>query len=84
MPGPDQIIVGGGTAGLILVLVLVVRTLAKWHEADDKDVRAEKRDVMELNDKLAGGMRETNALLARMAPLVDQLAARANSPRRRS
>lgn len=49
------IVAGGGSAGLIIVLLYVANKLWAAHESDVADVRAEKREALALNDKLADG-----------------------------
>lgn len=45
---PEQIIVGGGTAGLILFLSYALRELWGEHKRHDMDAKAERDEAIEL------------------------------------
>jgi type II secretory pathway component PulM len=59
----EQIIVAGGTAGLIAVLLYTANVLWNSHKDDDKLIRDEKMKLELANDKLQESQKDSLALL---------------------
>lgn len=60
---PDQVIAGGGTAGLIVLLVLIANKLWASHTGDDDDCRDENKALRVTNADLVKALSETTGVL---------------------
>lgn len=76
---PEQVIVGGGTAGLILVLALAVRELWAVHKARDAKTEAERDEALALAKEAIGGTAKISDGVQRLTSIVERLASRQRS-----
>ncbi len=72
----EQILVGGGTAGLILFLFLVVRELWAEHKRHDAMVLHEKDEALDLVKTLVGPVQQIAETQATQNRTLEKLASR--------
>lgn len=73
---PEQIIAGGGTAGLILALAYITRELWIEHKRKDLKTEEERDEAIDLAKQAADGTAKVTEGLARLTALVERQARR--------
>ena len=73
---PDAVIWGGGTAGLILVLLLVGRELWADHKRKDLKTEQERDEAMKLAQDAVEGTSKITDGLTRLTALIERQATR--------